>query len=71
MLFVLSFGNNASRAVHTKYYLSTAEINDFNVVVDRQIFFNMPVKTNFKNVKNVKKMIMGLDWLSTRLFLFQ
>ena len=57
MLFVLSFGNNAGRAVHTKYYLSTAEINDFNVVVDRQIFFNMPVKTNLKTHNDIWKIV--------------
>ena len=42
--FVLSFENTAYRIVHTKYYLPTVEINDYNAMIDEQIFFDQQVK---------------------------
>ena len=33
-LFVLWFKNTADRTVHTKYYLQTVEIKDYNVMID-------------------------------------
>ena len=32
-LFVLSFENKDDRTVHTKYYHSTVEITDYNVMI--------------------------------------
>ena len=37
-LFVLSFENTIGRTVHTKYYLPTVEIKDYNVLIDGQNF---------------------------------
>ena len=42
--FVLSFENSTDRTVHTKYYLPTVEIKDYNVKIDGQNFFDQPVK---------------------------
>ena len=39
-LFVLSFENKDDRTVHTKYYLPTIEIKDYNVVIDEQNVFD-------------------------------
>ena len=39
-LFVLSFENTTNRTVHTKYYLPTAEMKDYNVMIDGQNFFD-------------------------------
>ena len=39
-LFVLSFENTTDRTVHTKYYLTTVEIKDYNVMIDGQNFFD-------------------------------
>ena len=33
-LFVLSFENTTDRTVHTKYYLPTVEIKDYNVMIN-------------------------------------
>ena len=38
-LFVFSFKIKDGRTVHTKYYLSTVEIKDYNVKIDRLYFF--------------------------------
>ena len=39
-LFVLSFENTTDRTVHTKYYLPTAAMKDYNVMTDGQNFFD-------------------------------
>ena len=44
--FDLLFENTTDRTVHTKYYLSTVEIKDYNAMIDGQNFFNQPVKSN-------------------------
>ena len=49
-LFVLSCENTADRTVRTKYYLSTAEINNYNVMIDGQNIFDQPDKKQFKNI---------------------
>ena len=39
-LFVLSFENSTDRTVHTKYYLPTAEMKNYNVMIDGQNIFD-------------------------------
>ena len=42
-----------------KYYMSIAEIKDFNVLIDNKPFFDQPIKksmrSTWKNCRNVKK----------------
>ena len=40
MDFALSFENKDDRTVHTKCYLPTVEIKDYNVMNDGQNFFD-------------------------------
>ena len=37
-LFVLPFENETDREIHTKYYLATVEIKDYNVAIDAEIY---------------------------------
>ena len=43
-LFVLSFENEEDSTYFSKYYTTKVEINDFNVLVDRKSFFDVPLK---------------------------
>ena len=43
-LFVLSFENEEDRTSFSKYYTPKVEIKDFNVLVDGNFFFDVPVK---------------------------
>ena len=43
-LFVLSFENEEGRTSYSKYYVTKFEIKDFNVLLDRKQFFEIPVK---------------------------
>ena len=39
-LFVLSFESSTDRTVHTKYYLPTVKIKEYNVMINGQKFFD-------------------------------
>ena len=43
-LFVLSFENEDDRTSYYKYYLPSVEIKDYNVFIDRNAFFELPIK---------------------------
>ena len=43
-LFVLTFENEDDRTSFSKYYAPKVEIKDFNVLIDRKPFFEIPVK---------------------------
>ena len=51
--FALSFEDNTDRTVHTKYYLATVEINDYNVMIDGQNFFSQTVKNNLRTYDKI------------------
>ena len=50
-LVVLSFENNAHRILHTRYFLPTLEMKDYNVMIDRRKFFDQPVKKECENIR--------------------
>ena len=43
-LFVLSFENEDDRTSYYKYYLPSVEIKDYNVLIDGNTFFELPIK---------------------------
>ena len=43
-LFVLSFENEDDRTSYYKYYLPSVEIKDYNVFIDGNAFFELPIK---------------------------
>ena len=54
-LFVLSFENEDDITSFSKYYVSKVEIKDFNVLIDRKPFFEIPVKMKQKHMKQLLK----------------
>ena len=57
--FVLPFENETDREVHTKFYLPTEEIKDYNVIIDGRNFFDQPMKSDFKTHDNIRKITTG------------
>ena len=51
--FVLSFENDGDRTAHAVYFLPKVEIKDYNVMIDGQIFFDQPVKTDMRTYDNI------------------
>ena len=45
-LFILSFKDIAGWESHKQYYLPTAEIKDFNVMIGGRIFLDQPIKSD-------------------------
>ena len=58
-LCVLSFESDTDRAVHTKYYFSTAEIKDYNIMIDGQNFFDQTVKNDLRTCDSNGKIGIG------------
>ena len=52
-LFVLTFNANHSRIRHSRYYLPTAKVEDYNVMIDGKTVFDQAVKTDIKKYDNL------------------
>ena len=63
-LFVLAFLNEEDRISVSKYYTPTAEIKDYNVIIDGEPFYEMPIKNKEETYKPIIKLI-GNDLLRT------
>ena len=57
-LFVLAFENDAQRKVHSGYYLPNVEIKN-NVKINRENFFDQPIKDNKVTYENIGKVATG------------
>ena len=56
-LFVLAFENDTQR---TKgYYLPTAQLKDYNIMINGKNFFDQPIKNNKVTYKNIRKLATG------------
>ena len=53
--FVLSFENYAHRKIHTGHFLQKVDIKDYNVMIDRENFFDQPLKSNLRTYDNIQK----------------
>ena len=72
-LFVLSFartnaGNNRDSLSH--YYLPNAEIKDFNVLIDRKSFFDLPIKIEEEAYEKIIEMRNNNDYTTGNLLDF-
>ena len=52
-LFVLSFENEDDRTSYYKYYMPSIEIKDYNVLIDGNAFFQLPVKNLEKTYEKI------------------
>ena len=44
-LFVLVYQNNANRQSFSEFYLPRLMVKDYNVIIDKLAFFDLPIKT--------------------------
>ena len=58
-LFVLAFGNDAQRVSNKRYYNSSVEIKDYNVMIDGKSIFDQPVKDDKVTYENIRKIATG------------
>ena len=72
-LYVLAFENDEQRTSNKKYYIPTAEVKDYNVMIDGKNFFDQPAKNDKVTYENIRKIIIGRgdDYTTGCLFLKQ
>ena len=64
-LFVLAFPNEEDRRSFSKYYTPTVEIKDENVIIDREPFYEIPIKIKEETYKAITEIVRN-DLLRTR-----
>ena len=73
-LFVLSFSRNNNtdnRDSFSDYYVPNVEIKDFNVLIDRKSFFELPVKNEEEAYEEIIDMSNNNDYTTGNLlFMF-
>ena len=63
-LFVLAFPNEEDRRPFSKYYTPTVEIKDYNVIIDGEPFYEIPIKNKEETYKAITEIIKN-DLLRT------
>ena len=58
-LFVLAFENDNHRSSTRRYNLPTAEIKDYNIMINGENFFDQPIKNNKVTCENIRKIATG------------
>ena len=58
-LFVLAFENDDDRTSNEQYYLPTVEIKDYNIMINGENFFDLPIKNNKVTYENIRKIATG------------
>ena len=66
-LFVLSFENEDDRRSFSKYYVPNVQIKDFNVLIDRKSFFDMPTKNGEETYEQIIEMGRDNDYTASNL----
>ena len=56
-LFVLAFPNEEDRRSFSKYYTPTVEIKDYNVIIDGEPFYEIPVKNKEETYKAITELV--------------
>ena len=58
-LFVLAFENDNYRSSTRRYNLPTAEIKDYNIMINGEKCFDQPIKNNKVTYENIRKIATG------------
>ena len=62
ILFVLSFENEHDRTSFSKYYVTSVQIKDFNVLIDGKSLFDKPIKTGVETYEKIIEMGRNNDY---------
>ena len=59
ILFVLALENDTQITSHSGYCLPNVEVNNYNVMINRENFFHQPVIDNNVTYENIRKIVTG------------
>ena len=57
--FVLTFNAHYSRIGHSRYFLPTEKVEDYNVMTDGRNFFDQPIKNDIRTYEKIQKITTG------------
>ena len=57
--FVLASEDDAQRKSHSDYYIPNVELNDYNVMINGENFFDQPIKSSEITYENIRKINTG------------
>ena len=60
-------GNDPTINYFVKYYMSLVEIEDFNVLIDNEPFFNQPVKNKQESYEKLVEMFRNYNYTTRNL----
>ena len=66
-MFVLSFENENDRTSFSMYYVPNVQIKDFNELIDRKSFFDMPIKDVAETYEQIVEMGRNNDYTTGNL----
>ena len=52
-LFVLAYQNADDRQLFSQFYLPRAMVKDFNIIIDKLAFFDLPIKTEEETYEKI------------------
>ena len=52
----MAFPNEEDKSSFSKYYMSTVEIKDYNVLIDLKPFYEIPIKNKEQNYKAITEL---------------
>ena len=64
-MFILAFENEEDRASFSKYYTPTVKIKDYNVLIDQQPFFELPVRNKKETYETIVDVCENLNDYTT------
>ena len=70
-LFVLLFKNEEDRTSFSKYYVPKVEIRDFDVLIDRKRFFDVPVKNKEQAYEKIMSISKNNDYTTDNLLEYE
>ena len=70
-LFVLAFKNEEDKLSFSKYYKHTAEIKDYNILIDQQTFYELPTKNKEETYKAITELIKDNDFTTGNQFNYE
>ena len=70
-LFVLSYENEADRTPYSKYYVTSNDIKDFNVLTDGKPFLDIPVKNKEEEYKQIIEMSKNNNYTTDSLLYYE
>ena len=53
-LFVLAYQNVYNRQSYSRFYLPSVMVKDYNVIIDKLAFFDLPIKTEEEAYENYR-----------------